>query len=140
MLAIIPFFLASGSLERHFNVQTGRNMGLLLSNQILAALLRDHATTGLVNQTPGELVGADFFALCAPYVGDIERHVRDAVASERTYRGDMHVMLDKGARRTYEYLLVPVFDPAGHCEDTRGCTSGCSSCSMAARSAGLVRW
>ena len=75
-----------------------------------ALVYANQAFADLVNRTTGELVGADFFALCAPYVGDIERHVRDAVTGERTYRGEMAATLDDGASRTYEYLLVPVFD------------------------------
>ncbi|MDB5918524.1 MAG: hypothetical protein JWR40_2758 [Massilia sp.] len=80
----------------------------------------NQAFADIVKKTPGELVGADFFALCAPYVGDIERHVRHAVTSETTYRGEMHATLEAGDSRTYEYLLVPVFNPAGQCEAVAG--------------------
>jgi diguanylate cyclase (GGDEF)-like protein/PAS domain S-box-containing protein len=85
-----------------------------------ALVYANKAFADLLNKTPGELVGADFFALCSPFARDIERHVRDTVTRERTYRGEMHAPLEAGESRTYEYLLVPVFNPAGHCEAVAG--------------------
>jgi diguanylate cyclase (GGDEF)-like protein/PAS domain S-box-containing protein len=78
------------------------------------------AFADLLNKTPGELVGADFFALSSPYERDIERHVRYAAMSKNTYRGEMHAALPAGESRTYEYLLVPVLNPAGRCEAVAG--------------------
>jgi diguanylate cyclase (GGDEF)-like protein/PAS domain S-box-containing protein len=85
-----------------------------------ALVYANPAFANVFKQTPGELAGADFFALCAPYVRDIELHVRDAVTSASTYRGEMRATLESGECRTYEYLLVPVFNPAGQCEAVAG--------------------
>jgi diguanylate cyclase (GGDEF)-like protein/PAS domain S-box-containing protein len=78
------------------------------------------AFADLFNRTPRELAGADFFALCAPLVGNIERLVRDVIKSGQTYRGEMRASLKFAEGRTFDYLLVPVFNPAGHCEAVAG--------------------
>ena len=85
-----------------------------------ALIYANQAFADVFKRTPGELVGANFFALCAPFVRDIELHVRDAVTSESTYRGEMQATLESGEGRTYEYLLVPVFNPTGQCEAVAG--------------------
>ena len=85
-----------------------------------ALIYANHAFADAFKKTPGELADADFFALCSPYVGDIEQHVREVVSSESSYRGEMYATLETGESRTYEYLLVPVFNPAGRCEAVAG--------------------
>jgi diguanylate cyclase (GGDEF)-like protein/PAS domain S-box-containing protein len=119
------------SLARFTEMKERRNRlfeALLSSSPDLNYLVETTGTLIYANQafadvfhkTPGELAGADFFALCSPYVGDIEQHVHDVVASEKTFRGEMHATLEPGERRTYEYLLVPVFNPIGRCEAVAG--------------------
>lgn len=71
-------------------------------------------------KTPSQLAGTDFFALCAPFVRDIERHLRAVVDSRTNYRGEMDIMLPSGEVRCYEYLLVPVCNPDGQCEAVAG--------------------
>lgn len=71
-------------------------------------------------KTAGQLSGADFFALCRPFVGDIEKRIRQVVASRKTYRAEMCAKPDCGDGKIYEYLLVPVLNPAGRCEAIAG--------------------
>jgi diguanylate cyclase (GGDEF)-like protein/PAS domain S-box-containing protein len=80
----------------------------------------NRAFADVFKKTSGELVGADFFALCAPFVRDLERHLRHAVDTGSTFRGEMEATLPGGEVATYEYLLVPVFNPAGRCEAVAG--------------------
>ena len=70
--------------------------------------------------TPAELNGADFFELARKFVPDIADQVREAIRSGATYRGEMQATVESGDVRTYEYLLVPVFNPAGRCEAIAG--------------------
>lgn len=46
--------------------------------------------------------------------------MKGVVRSGLTYRGEMKATLDNGESRTFEYLLVPVFNPAGFCEAVAG--------------------
>jgi diguanylate cyclase (GGDEF)-like protein/PAS domain S-box-containing protein len=78
------------------------------------------AMADVFHETAGELVGKDFFNLGARYVPEIARQVRNVVARGNTYRGEMHAKLESGEQRTYEYLLVPVYDPGGRCEAIAG--------------------
>jgi diguanylate cyclase (GGDEF)-like protein/PAS domain S-box-containing protein len=78
------------------------------------------AFADLFYKRPSQLVGADFFALCAPFVGNIERLVRDVVMSRQTYGGEMRVSLKHGETLIFEYFLVPVLSPAGDCEAVAG--------------------
>jgi diguanylate cyclase (GGDEF)-like protein/PAS domain S-box-containing protein len=80
----------------------------------------NRAFADVFKKTLGELAGADFFALCAPFVRDIDRHLHHVVASGVTYLGEMDATLRNGDVRTYEYLLVPVFNPDGQCEAVAG--------------------
>jgi diguanylate cyclase (GGDEF)-like protein/PAS domain S-box-containing protein len=85
-----------------------------------ALIYANKAFREVFKKTAGELAGADFFVLCAPFVRDIGRQVQGVVASGKTYRGEMHAELAPGESRTFEYLLVPVFNPAGFCEAVAG--------------------
>lgn len=85
-----------------------------------ALMYANKAFADLFKKTYGELAGANFYALCAPYVRDIDRQVQGVVASGTTYRGEMVATLESGDKRTFEYLLVPVFNPAGFCEAVAG--------------------
>jgi diguanylate cyclase (GGDEF)-like protein/PAS domain S-box-containing protein len=78
------------------------------------------ALADVFQQTTGELIGEDFFKLGKRFIPDIAKQVREAVASGDTYRGEMHARLESGEERTYEYLLVPVFNPAGRCDAIAG--------------------
>jgi diguanylate cyclase (GGDEF)-like protein/PAS domain S-box-containing protein len=80
----------------------------------------NRAFAAVFQKDQDQLTGADFFALGAQYVPDIARHVYNVIASGTTYRGEMHTTLSSGEDRIYEYLLVPVFDPAGRCEAIAG--------------------
>jgi diguanylate cyclase (GGDEF)-like protein/PAS domain S-box-containing protein len=80
----------------------------------------NRAFAAVFQKDQDQLTGADFFALGAQYVPDIARHVYNVIASGTTYRGEMHATLSSGEDRIYEYLLVPVFDPAGRCEAIAG--------------------
>jgi diguanylate cyclase (GGDEF)-like protein/PAS domain S-box-containing protein len=101
--------LLSSSPDLNYIVET--TGAIIYANQAFAYIFM---------KTQSELVGADFFALCTPIVRDIDRQLRDVVASGKTYRGEMQAILPSGEDRTYEYLLVPVFNPAGHCEAVAG--------------------
>jgi diguanylate cyclase (GGDEF)-like protein/PAS domain S-box-containing protein len=85
-----------------------------------ALIYANKALAEVLHQTAGELVGDDFFRIGARYIPDIAKQVRNVAASGDTYRGEMHVKLASGEERTYEYLLVPVFNPAGRCEAIAG--------------------
>jgi diguanylate cyclase (GGDEF)-like protein/PAS domain S-box-containing protein len=101
--------LLSTSPDLYYIVETSG--ALTYANKAFADLFR---------KTCGELAGADFYALCAPYVRDIDRQVRNVVTSGTTYRGEMEATLESGEKRTFEYLLVPVINPAGFCEAVAG--------------------
>ena len=101
--------LLSSSPDLNYIVETSG--ALMYANKAFAELFR---------KTYGELAGANFYALCAPYVRDIERQVQSVVSSGSTWRGEMEATLESGERRTFEYLLVPVFNPAGFCEAVAG--------------------
>ncbi|MET0857011.1 MAG: diguanylate cyclase [Telluria sp.] len=85
-----------------------------------ALIYANRAFADIVKKTLGELAGADFCTLCAPFVRDIDRQLHEVVDSGCTYRGEMEAQLPSGEARTYEYLLVPVFNPAGQCEAVAG--------------------
>jgi diguanylate cyclase (GGDEF)-like protein/PAS domain S-box-containing protein len=85
-----------------------------------ALVYANKAFAHVFEKRQGLLAGADFLALGAQYVPDLARHVRNVIASGTTYRGEMHAALASGEDRIYEYLLVPVFDPAGRCEAIAG--------------------
>jgi diguanylate cyclase (GGDEF)-like protein/PAS domain S-box-containing protein len=85
-----------------------------------ALIYANKAFADIYKKSPGELAGADFIALCSPHVGDIGRQMQGVIASRRTYRGEMHIALESEASHAYEYLLVPVFAPDGHCEAVAG--------------------
>jgi diguanylate cyclase (GGDEF)-like protein/PAS domain S-box-containing protein len=80
----------------------------------------NQAFAELFNKTCGELVGADFYALCAQCMRDIERQVQGVVSSGKTYRGEMQATSKNADSRTFEYLLVPVLNPSGVCEAVAG--------------------
>ena len=101
--------LLSSSPDLNYLVETTGT--LIYANQAFADVFK---------KTQGELAGADFFALCAPFVRDLDGQLRDVVTSGTTYRGEMHATMPSGEDRTYEYLLVPVFNPAGVCEAVAG--------------------
>jgi diguanylate cyclase (GGDEF)-like protein/PAS domain S-box-containing protein len=101
--------LLSTSPDLYYIVETSG--ALTYANKAFAELFR---------KTCGELAGADFYALCAPYVRDIDHQVRNVITSGTTYRGEMEATLENGETRTFEYLLVPVLNPAGFCEAVAG--------------------
>jgi diguanylate cyclase (GGDEF)-like protein/PAS domain S-box-containing protein len=70
--------------------------------------------------TPAQLAGADFFELARRFVPNIAELVRDAMQTGVTYHGEMQTATDPDNSRTYEYLLVPVFNPGGRCEAIAG--------------------
>jgi diguanylate cyclase (GGDEF)-like protein/PAS domain S-box-containing protein len=88
-----------------------------LSGRLIYA---NKAFADIFGKAPSELVGVDFFALCAPLVGDIEKRIRQVVASRKTYRAEMCAWREREEGRTFEYLLVPVLNPAGRCEAIAG--------------------
>ena len=85
-----------------------------------ALIYANQAFADVFQRSPGELLGTDFFALCASYIPDIAQRVGEAAASGTTYRGEMEVTRESGEKRSYEYLLVPVLNPAGQCEAVAG--------------------
>jgi diguanylate cyclase (GGDEF)-like protein/PAS domain S-box-containing protein len=101
--------LLSSSPDLNFLVET--TGALIYANQACADVFR---------KPPGELAGDDVFALCRPFARDLDRQLRDVVATGRTCRGEMHVTLPSGEERTYEYLLMPIFNPEGVCEAVAG--------------------
>jgi diguanylate cyclase (GGDEF)-like protein/PAS domain S-box-containing protein len=101
--------LLSSSPDLNYIVETTGT--LIYANKAFADLFR---------KTLSELPGADFFALCAPFARDIDRQLHYVVRSGCTWRGEMDARLASGAARTFEYLLVPVFNPAGQCEAVAG--------------------
>jgi diguanylate cyclase (GGDEF)-like protein/PAS domain S-box-containing protein len=66
------------------------------------------------------LIGQSFFALCGPYVGDIDQRIRKVAVSGKIHRDEMRVGTATGEERSFEYLLVPVLDPQGRCEAVAG--------------------
>jgi diguanylate cyclase (GGDEF)-like protein/PAS domain S-box-containing protein len=85
-----------------------------------AVVYANKALADVFHQTTGELIGDDFFRLGKRYIPEIAKQVRDVAASGETYCGEMRAKPESGAERTYEYLLVPVFNPAGRCEAIAG--------------------
>jgi diguanylate cyclase (GGDEF)-like protein/PAS domain S-box-containing protein len=85
-----------------------------------AIIYANKAFSEVFQKPSAELVGDDFRSLCRPFVRDIERQLKGVVATSKTYRGEMYTKLDGGEERVYEYLLVPVFNPAGVCEAVAG--------------------
>jgi diguanylate cyclase (GGDEF)-like protein/PAS domain S-box-containing protein len=85
-----------------------------------AMIYANQAFAEVFKKPQGELVGSDFLVLCRPLVRDLDRQLRDVVATGATYRGEMHATMASGEERIYEYLLVPVFNPAGACEAVAG--------------------
>lgn len=83
-------------------------------------LYANKAFAEVFGKTAGELAGVDFLALCAPFVDDIGKRIRQVVASRKTYRAEMCASPGLGDGRTFEYLLVPVLNPAGRCEAIAG--------------------
>lgn len=83
-------------------------------------LYANKAFAEVFSKTPGELAGADFLSLCAPFVNDFEKRIRQVVASRKTYRSEMCATPGLGDGRTFEYLLVPVLNQAGRCEAIAG--------------------
>ncbi|MDB5958834.1 MAG: hypothetical protein JWP59_128 [Massilia sp.] len=71
-------------------------------------------------KSPAELIGMNFFVLCAPFIDDIDKRIRKVVANRKTYRNEMSTgsVMDDG--RTFEYLLVPVLNRSGRCEAVAG--------------------
>ncbi|MDB5937218.1 MAG: hypothetical protein JWQ01_4562 [Massilia sp.] len=122
---------AAESLARFTDMRERRNRlfeALLSSspdlNYILettgAVIYANEAFAQVFKKTPAELLGNDFRTLCKPFVRDIERQLKSVVVTGKTYRGEMHTVPERGESRTYEYLLVPVFNPAGRCEAVAG--------------------
>jgi diguanylate cyclase (GGDEF)-like protein/PAS domain S-box-containing protein len=85
-----------------------------------AIVYANNAFAAVFQKTPEELVGADFTAMCKQFVRDIGRQFKNVFATGKTYRGEMHTQTETGENRTYEYLLVPVFNPDGRCEAVAG--------------------
>jgi diguanylate cyclase (GGDEF)-like protein/PAS domain S-box-containing protein len=85
-----------------------------------AIIYANRAFSDVFQKIPAELIGNDFRSLCKPFVRDIERQLKSVVATRKTHRGEMFTQLDGGEERAYEYLLVPVFNPAGVCEAVAG--------------------
>jgi diguanylate cyclase (GGDEF)-like protein/PAS domain S-box-containing protein len=85
-----------------------------------AIIYANKAFSEVFQKVPAELIGNDFRSLCKPFVRDIERQLKSVVATGKTYRGEMYTRLDGGEEHAYEYLLVPVFNPAGVCEAVAG--------------------
>jgi diguanylate cyclase (GGDEF)-like protein/PAS domain S-box-containing protein len=85
-----------------------------------ALIYANKAFGDIFNKTLGELVGTDFFGLCAPLLCDIDRQLGAVVSSGATQRGEMDATMQNGEVRTFEYLLVPVFNPDGQCEAVAG--------------------
>ncbi len=85
-----------------------------------AVIYANQAFADVFDRKPLDLVGANFSGLCRPFVRDIERQLKSVIATGKTYRGEMHTINERGESRTYEYLLVPVFDPNGRCEAIAG--------------------
>jgi diguanylate cyclase (GGDEF)-like protein/PAS domain S-box-containing protein len=85
-----------------------------------ALIYANKAFAEVFKKTAGELAGTDLFALCAPFVRDLDRQGRHVVTDGRSHRSDMTATLPDGEARTYEYLLVPVFNPDGQCEAVAG--------------------
>jgi diguanylate cyclase (GGDEF)-like protein/PAS domain S-box-containing protein len=80
-----------------------------------AVIYANEAFAAVFKKRPADLVGANFSTMCRPFVRDIERQLKSVIATGKTYRGEMHTINERGESLTYEYLLVPVFDPAGRC-------------------------
>jgi diguanylate cyclase (GGDEF)-like protein/PAS domain S-box-containing protein len=85
-----------------------------------AIVYANKAFADVFQKTPAEMVGADFTAMCKQFVRDIGRQFKNVAVTGKTYRGEMHTRAESGADRTYEYLLVPVFNPTGRCEAVAG--------------------
>ena len=83
-------------------------------------LYANSAFAEVFGKTPAELLGANFASLCNPFVNDIDKRMRQVVASRKTYRDEMNTGPIAAGGRTYEYLLVPVLDDAGRCEAIAG--------------------
>nr|WP_298168568.1 diguanylate cyclase [uncultured Pseudomonas sp.] len=71
-------------------------------------------------KSAGDMSGANFYQLCAPFAPEVELHVRHVFDAGINDRGELSFGDEAGKRRTYEYLLVPVFDPHGQCEAVAG--------------------
>ena len=115
------------SLGRYsaFKDRQARLFGTLLSSSPDLNLIVDpdgtlvyvnKAFASLFATSMGALVGQSVYVLGDGNAADIEFHVRDVVDACTTYSGEMPFTAKDGRRLTYDYVLVPVLDPNGHCE------------------------
>lgn len=85
-----------------------------------ALIYANPAFAAAFQRTPAELADADFFELAHKFVPDIADLVQGAIRSGDAYRGEMQFAAPDGSTRTFEYLLMPVLNPAGRCEAIAG--------------------
>lgn len=83
-------------------------------------LYANKAFAEFFGKSASELLGADFFSLCEPFVSDIGTRVHQVIASRKTFRAEMCASDSSSDARTFEYLLVPVFNQEGRCEAIAG--------------------
>ncbi len=80
----------------------------------------NRAMTGLFGIKRDELHTTNLYSLCGRAAPDFEQHVHHVAAANTTYRGELALDRRPGEDLTFEYLLVPVLDPQGHCEAVAG--------------------
>jgi PAS domain S-box-containing protein len=83
-------------------------------------LYANRAFAGFFGKPASEILGADFFSLCGPFVSDIGTRVRQVTATRKTFRSEMCASSSASESRTFEYLLVPVLNQEGRCEAIAG--------------------
>lgn len=85
-----------------------------------AILYANRAAAERFGKRAGDMSDANLYQLCAPFAPEMELHIRRVFDTCINDRGEVSFGGEAGRSRTYEYLLVPVFDPHGQCEAVAG--------------------
>jgi len=84
---------------------------LVYGNKSLASLCR---------LSLSEIVGKNFFDLCAPLADELRQQALHVIDNKTAYRGEMPYTLASGEVLAYEYIFIPVLDDEGNVEAIAG--------------------
>jgi diguanylate cyclase (GGDEF)-like protein/PAS domain S-box-containing protein len=83
-------------------------------------LYANKACADVFRKSPAELIGTNFFALCAPFIDDLDKRIRKVASLRMMHRDEMCTGPTINGGRSFEFLLVPVLDASGRCEAVAG--------------------
>jgi diguanylate cyclase (GGDEF)-like protein/PAS domain S-box-containing protein len=67
-----------------------------------------------------EIVGKNFFDVCAATDDGLRQQLRQVIDAKDTYRGEKPISLPSGQESTYEYFFVPIIDEDGNVKAVAG--------------------